>query len=69
VAYIKATFQVEYTVLGLNKWLLQHQFSYKQHEGVLHKFDVDKTRLKPDTQNNKVPNHSQINEHNVMGLF
>ena len=42
VAYIKATFQVEYTVSGLNKWLHRHQFSYKQPKGVPHKFDVDK---------------------------
>jgi hypothetical protein len=33
---------VEYTVSGLNKWLHQHQFSYKQLKGVPHKFDVDK---------------------------
>jgi transposase len=41
-AYIKETFKVQYTVLGLNKWLHQHQFSYKQPKGVPHKFDVDK---------------------------
>jgi hypothetical protein len=33
---------VEYTVSGLNKWLHQHQFSYKQLKDVPHKFDVDK---------------------------
>lgn len=42
VAYIQETFEVEYTVSGLNKWLHQHQFSYKQPKGVPHKFDVDK---------------------------
>jgi hypothetical protein len=42
VAYIKATFQLEYTVSGLNKRLHQHQFSYKQPKGVPHKFEVDK---------------------------
>jgi transposase len=42
VAYIKETFEVVYTVSGLNKWLHQHQFSYKQPKGVPHKFDVDK---------------------------
>jgi hypothetical protein len=41
-AYIKETFKVQYTVLGLNKWLHQHQYSYKQPKGVPHKFDVDK---------------------------
>ena len=33
---------MEYSVSGLNKWLHQHQFSYKQLKGVPHKFDVDK---------------------------
>jgi hypothetical protein len=33
---------VEYTVSELNKWLHQHQFSYKQPKGIPHKFDVDK---------------------------
>jgi transposase len=42
VAHIKEAFEVEYTVSGLNKWLLQHEFSYKQPKGVSHKFDVDK---------------------------
>ena len=42
MAYIKETFKVQYTVSGLNKWLHQHQFSYKQPKGVPHKFDVDK---------------------------
>jgi transposase len=42
VAYIEETFKVQYTVSGLNKWLHQHQFSYKQPKGVPHKFDVDK---------------------------
>jgi transposase len=42
VVYIKATFQLKYTVSGLNKRLHQHQFSYKQPKGVPHKFEVDK---------------------------
>lgn len=42
VAYIKNTFDIDYTVSGLNKWLHQHQFSYKQPKGVPHKFDVEK---------------------------
>jgi transposase len=42
VVYIKATFQLEYTVPGLNKRLHQHQFSYMQPKGVPHKFEVDK---------------------------
>lgn len=42
VAHIKKTFDIDYTVSGLNKWLHQHQFSYKQPKGVPHKFDVEK---------------------------
>jgi len=42
VAYIKTTFDVEYTVSGLNKGLHQHDFSYKKPKGVPHKFDVEK---------------------------
>ncbi|PKH04531.1 IS630 family transposase, partial [Psychromonas sp. MB-3u-54] len=42
VAYIKASFNIEYSVSGLNKWLHQHRFSYKQPKGVPHKFDVEK---------------------------
>ncbi len=38
-AYIKETFSVSYTVSGLNKWLHQHHFSYKQPKAVPHKFD------------------------------
>jgi hypothetical protein len=34
--------KVQNTVSGLNKWLHQHQFSYKQPKGVPHKFDMDK---------------------------
>jgi transposase len=37
----KETFEVEYTVSGLNKWLHQHQFSYKQPKGVPHKFNTN----------------------------
>lgn len=42
VAYIKTTFDVDYSVSGLNKWLHQHGFSYKKPKGVPHKFDVEK---------------------------
>lgn len=42
VAYIKDVFEIEYTVSGLNKWLHQHGFSYKQPKGVPHKFDENK---------------------------
>lgn len=42
VAYIQKTFFVKYTVSGLNKWLHQHDFSYKKPKGVPHKFDPEK---------------------------
>jgi len=42
VAYIKKTFSVSYTIPGLNKWLHQHDFSYKQPKAVPHKFDEAK---------------------------
>jgi transposase len=42
VTYIRETFEVEYTVSGLNKWLHQHDFSYKKPKGVPHKFDTEK---------------------------
>jgi transposase len=39
VAYIQKTWKVTYSVSGLNKWLHQNGFSYKQPKGVSHKFD------------------------------
>jgi transposase len=39
VAHIVTTYQVKYSVAGMNKWLHQHGFSYKQPKGVPHKFD------------------------------
>ena len=41
-AYIKDTYGIEYSVAGLNKWLHQHGFSYKQPKSVPHKLDADK---------------------------
>jgi len=41
-AYIKETYSVEYSISGLNKWLHQNGFSYKQPKGVPHKFDEEK---------------------------
>jgi transposase len=37
-SYIKNTFDVKYSVSGLNKWLHHNGFSYKQPKGVPHKF-------------------------------
>ena len=42
VDYIKTTFEICFSISGLNKWLHQHHFSYKQPKGVPHKFDKDK---------------------------
>ena len=40
--YVKEHFLVRYSVPGMNKWLHQHGFSYKQPKGVPHKFDAQK---------------------------
>jgi len=42
VDYVKETFGLEYTVSGMNKWLHNNNFSYKQPRGVPHKFDEAK---------------------------
>ena len=41
-AYIEKTYAVTYQISGLNKWLHQHNFSYKKPKGVPHKFDEEK---------------------------
>ena len=40
-SYIDIKWGIQYTVSGLNKWLHQHGFSYKQSKGVPHKFDEE----------------------------
>ena len=40
--YIKNTFDVEYSIPGLQKWLHRNRFSYKQFKGVPHKYDQGK---------------------------
>ena len=40
--YIEETFNVCFSIPGLNKWLHQQGFSYKQPKGVPHKFDEEK---------------------------
>ena len=42
IDYIWATCEVRFSISGLNKWLHQHGFSYKQPKGVPHKFDAEK---------------------------
>ena len=40
--YIKDTFDVDYSIPGLQKWLHRNGFSYKQFKGVPHKYDQEK---------------------------
>jgi transposase len=42
VAYIQKTWKITYSVSGLNKWLHQNGFSYRQPKGVPHRFDEQK---------------------------
>lgn len=42
VAHVMSTYEVQYSVSGMTKWLHQNGFSYKQPKGVPHKFDPDK---------------------------
>lgn len=39
IDYIWNTYEIKFSVPGLNKWLHQHRFSYKKPKGVPHKFD------------------------------
>lgn len=40
--YIKETFDVDYSIPGLQKWLHRNGFSYKQFKGVPHKYEQEK---------------------------
>jgi transposase len=40
--YIKESFDVEYSISGLQKWLHKSGFSYKQLKGVPHKYEQEK---------------------------
>jgi transposase len=40
--YIEETFYVHYSIPGIHKWLHRNKFSYKQPEGVPHKYDSEK---------------------------
>ena len=42
VAYVLSSYEIQYSVSGLTKWLHQNRFSYKQPKGVPHKFDPEK---------------------------
>jgi len=42
IEYIWKTHEIRFSISGLNKWLHQHNFSYKYPKGVPHKFDEEK---------------------------
>lgn len=42
IEYIWKTYEIRFSISGLNKWLHQHSFSYKYPKGVPHKFDEEK---------------------------
>ncbi len=42
VAHIKERYGITYQISGFNKWLHQHNFSYKKPKGVPHKFNEEK---------------------------
>jgi len=42
IEYIWKTHEVRFYISGLNKWLHQHNFSYKYPKGEPHKFDEEK---------------------------
>jgi len=42
IAFIKAQFNIEFTVSGLHKWLHRNGFSYKKPKGRPHKADLEK---------------------------
>ncbi len=39
IAHVEAVYDIKYTVLGMNKWLHRHGFSYKKRKGVPHQFN------------------------------
>ncbi|HID36434.1 MAG TPA: IS630 family transposase [Ghiorsea sp.] len=39
IDYVWATYEIKFSIPGLNKWLHHHDFSYKKPKGVPHKFD------------------------------
>ena len=42
IEHIWITYKISFSISGLNKWLHQHDFSYKYPKGVPHKFDEEK---------------------------
>ena len=45
IEYILKTHAIRFSISGLNKWLHQHNFSYKYPKGVPHKFDEEKQAI------------------------
>ncbi|BET95592.1 hypothetical protein TCT1_05130 [Xenorhabdus sp. TCT-1] len=45
VAYVRARWQVSFSVGGMTKWRHRQSFSYKKPKGVPHKFDTDKQQF------------------------
>ena len=43
--YVQDTWAIYYSVSGMNKWLHQHHFSYKQPKGIPHKCDLEKQAI------------------------
>ena len=63
VDYIWATCEVRFSISGLNKWLHQHCFSYKQPKGVPHKFDTEKQAKFIEEYNNL---KSQVTDETIL---
>ncbi len=42
IDYIWETYEIRFSISGLNKWLHHHDFSYKKPKGVPHKFEPTK---------------------------
>jgi len=42
IEHIWITYEIRFSISGLNKWLHQHNFSYKYPKGVPHKFNEEK---------------------------
>ena len=42
IGYIKKTWDIEYTVSGINKWLQHNRFSYKKPKAMPYKVDLEK---------------------------
>lgn len=63
ISYVKATFNVDYTISGMTDWLKRHEFSYKPPKGYPSKADIVKQnefvemyhQLKKQSETNNEP--------------